>query len=160
MSGRGTKFTTAFELEAAQSVIDSGDSIAEAAKDLNTGMQSLQFGFAGERRRIETAEVTEFGQPRAAQRSKLADWQLGYNTTRRNPSLEYKASPNTLHLYQLDRLPIQGVRSAGPKTGIRLTGSPSGGQVKLSRRVSRLANILVVQETSIGRNGISVNGHN
>lgn len=55
MSGRRRKFTSEFKVEAAHRVIDSGRSVAEVARELNVGEQSLGSWVRDERRRIEAA---------------------------------------------------------------------------------------------------------
>ena len=58
MSSR-RKFTTEFKVEAAHRVIDSGRSIAEVARELSVGEQSLGVWVRDERRRMDAARGTE-----------------------------------------------------------------------------------------------------
>ena len=58
MSSR-RKFTTEFKVEAAHRVIDSGRSIAEVARELSVGEQSLGEWVRDERRRMDAASGTE-----------------------------------------------------------------------------------------------------
>ena len=58
MSNR-RKFTTEFKVEAAHRVIDSGWSIAEVARELSVGEQSLGGWVRDECRRMEAARGTE-----------------------------------------------------------------------------------------------------
>ena len=58
MSSR-RKFTTEFKVEAAHRVIDSGRSIAEVARELSVGEQSLGEWVRDERRRMDAARGTE-----------------------------------------------------------------------------------------------------
>jgi transposase-like protein len=58
MSSR-RKFTTEFKVEAAHRVIDSGRSIAEVARELSVGEQSLGGWVRDERRRMDAARGTE-----------------------------------------------------------------------------------------------------
>ena len=58
MSSR-RKFTTEFKVEAAHRVIDSGRSIAEVARELSVGEQSLGEWDRDERRRMNAAGGTE-----------------------------------------------------------------------------------------------------
>ena len=60
MSARRRKFTTGFKVEVAHRVIDSGRSVAEVARELNVGEQSLGSWIRDERRRIKAAKGTEF----------------------------------------------------------------------------------------------------
>ena len=57
MSSR-RKFTTEFKVEAAHRVIDSGRSIAEVARELSVGEQSLGGWVRDERRRMDAARGT------------------------------------------------------------------------------------------------------
>ena len=57
MSSR-RKFTTEFKVEAAHRVIDSGRSIAEVARELSVGEQSLGEWVRDERRRMDAARGT------------------------------------------------------------------------------------------------------
>ena len=58
MSSR-RKFTTEFKVEAAHRVIDSGRAIAEVARELSVGEQSLGDWVRDERRRMDAARGTE-----------------------------------------------------------------------------------------------------
>ena len=58
MSSR-RKFTTEFKVEAAHRVIDSGRSIAEVARELSVGEQSLGGWVRDERRRMDAARGAE-----------------------------------------------------------------------------------------------------
>ena len=71
MSGRRRKFTTEFKVEAAHRVIDSGRSVAEVARELNVGEQSLGSWVRDERRRIEAAKGTELEPLSGAERAEL-----------------------------------------------------------------------------------------
>ena len=71
MSGRRRKFTTEFKVEAAHRVIDSGRSVAEVARELNVGEQSLGLWVRDERRRIEAARGTELEPLSGAERAEL-----------------------------------------------------------------------------------------
>lgn len=71
MSGRRRKFTSEFKVEAAHRVIDSGRSVAEVARELNVGEQSLGSWVRDERRRIEAAKGTELEPLSGAERAEL-----------------------------------------------------------------------------------------
>lgn len=71
MSARRRKFTTEFKVEAAHRVIDSGRSVAEVARELNVGEQSLGSWVRDERRRIEAAKGTELEPLSGAERAEL-----------------------------------------------------------------------------------------
>ena len=71
MSGRRRKFTTEFKVEAAHRVIDSGRSVAEVARELNVGEQSLGSWVRDERRRIDAAKGTELEPLSGAERAEL-----------------------------------------------------------------------------------------
>ena len=71
MSGRRRKFTTEFKVEAAHRVIDSGRSVAEVARELNVGEQSLGSWVRDERRRIEAAGGSELEPLSGAERAEL-----------------------------------------------------------------------------------------
>jgi transposase-like protein len=71
ISGRRRKFTTEFKVEAAHRVIDSGRSVAEVARELNVGEQSLGSWVRDERRRIEAAKGTELEPLSGAERAEL-----------------------------------------------------------------------------------------
>jgi transposase-like protein len=71
MSARRRKFTTEYKVEAAHRVIDSGRSIAEVARELNVGEQSLGAWVRDERRRIEAVKGTELEPLTGAERAEL-----------------------------------------------------------------------------------------
>lgn len=71
MSPGRRKFTTEYKVEAAHRVIDSGRSIAEVARELNVGEQSLGAWVRDERRRIEAAKGTELEPLTGAERAEL-----------------------------------------------------------------------------------------
>ena len=71
MSGRRRKFTTEFKVEAAHRVSDSGRSVAEVARELNVGEQSLGSWVRDERRRIDAAKGTELEPLSGAERAEL-----------------------------------------------------------------------------------------
>jgi len=72
MSNR-RKFTAEFKVQAAHRVIDSGRSIAEVARDLNVGEQSLGVWVRDERRRMAAVQGTAFEPLTAAERVELAN---------------------------------------------------------------------------------------
>lgn len=72
MSNR-RKFTAEFKVQAAHRVIDSGRSIAEVARELNVGEQSLGGWVRDERRRMAAVQGTEFEPLTAAERVELAN---------------------------------------------------------------------------------------
>lgn len=72
MSNR-RKFTAEFKVQAAHRVIDSGRSIAEVARELNVGEQSLGAWVRDERRRMAAVQGTEFEPLTAAERVELAN---------------------------------------------------------------------------------------
>ena len=72
MSSR-RKFTAEFKVQAAHRVIDSGRSIAEVARELNVGEQSLGGWVRDERRRMAAVQGTEFEPLTAAERVELAN---------------------------------------------------------------------------------------
>lgn len=59
MSASRREFTTEHEVEAAHRAIDSGRTIAEVARELSIGEQTLGLWVRDERRRIEAARGTE-----------------------------------------------------------------------------------------------------
>ena len=65
------EFTTEFKVEAAHRVIDSGRSVAEVARELNVGEQSLGSWVRDERRRIDAAKGTELEPLSGAERAEL-----------------------------------------------------------------------------------------
>ena len=71
MSSR-RKFTTEFKVEAAHRVIDSGRAIAEVARELSVGEQSLGVWVRDERRRMDAARGTENEPLTPQERSELA----------------------------------------------------------------------------------------
>jgi transposase len=71
MSASRRKFTTEYKVEAAHRVIDSGRSIAEVARELNVGEQSLGTWVRDERRRIEASKGTELEPLTGAERAEL-----------------------------------------------------------------------------------------
>ena len=71
MSSR-RKFTAEFKVEAAHRVIDSGRTIAEVARELSVGEQSLGVWVREERRRIEAAKGTEREPLSSEERAELA----------------------------------------------------------------------------------------
>ena len=71
MSSR-RKFTAEFKVEAAHRVIDSGRSIAEVARELSVGEQSLGGWVRDERRRMDAARGTEMEPLTAEERAELA----------------------------------------------------------------------------------------
>jgi len=71
MSARRRKFTTEYKVEAAHRVIDSGRSIAEVARELNVGEQSLGAWVRDERRRLEAAKGTDLEPLTGAERAEL-----------------------------------------------------------------------------------------
>ena len=70
MSSR-RKFTAEFKVQAAHRVIDSGRSIAEVARELNVGEQSLGGWVRDERRRIAAIEGTDSEPLTAAEKAEL-----------------------------------------------------------------------------------------
>ena len=72
MSNR-RKFTAEFKVQAAHRVIDSGRSIAEVARELNVGEQSLGGWVRDERRRMAAVAGTEFQPLTAVERVELAN---------------------------------------------------------------------------------------
>ena len=66
------KFTAEFKVQAAHRVIDSGRSIAEVARELNVGEQSLGGWVRDERRRMAAVVGTELEPLTAAERVELA----------------------------------------------------------------------------------------
>jgi transposase len=66
------KFTAEFKVQAAHRVIDSGRSIAEVARELNVGEQSLGGWVRDERRRMAAVVGTESEPLTAAERVELA----------------------------------------------------------------------------------------
>lgn len=77
MSARRRKFTTEYKVGAAHRVIDSGRSIAEVARELNVGEQSLGTWVRDERRRIEAVKGTELEPLTGAERRVAALAQAG-----------------------------------------------------------------------------------
>lgn len=71
MSASRRKFTTEYKVEAAHRVIDSGRTIAEVARELNIGEQTLGVWVRDERRRIEAAKGTENEPLTPAERAEL-----------------------------------------------------------------------------------------
>lgn len=71
MSASRRKFTTEYKVEAAHRVIDSGRSIAEVARELNIGEQSLGVWVRDERRRMVAAKGTEDEPLTPAERAEL-----------------------------------------------------------------------------------------
>lgn len=71
MSARRRKFTAEYKVEAAHRVIDSGRSIAEVARELSIGEQTLGVWVRDERRRIEAAKGTENEPLTPAERAEL-----------------------------------------------------------------------------------------
>lgn len=71
MSVRRRRFTTEYKVEAAHRVIDSGRSIAEVAKELGIGEQSLGAWVRDERRRIEAVKGSELEPLTGAERAEL-----------------------------------------------------------------------------------------
>jgi len=71
MSARRRKFTTEYKVEAVHRVIDSGRSIAEVARELNVGEQSLGAWVRDERRRLEAAKGTDLEPLTGAERAEL-----------------------------------------------------------------------------------------
>ena len=71
LSARRRKFTTEYKDEAAHRVIDSGRTIAEVARELNIGEQTLGVWVRHERRRIEAARGTENEPLTPAERAEL-----------------------------------------------------------------------------------------
>ena len=71
MSSR-RKFTTEFKVEAAHRVIDSGRSIAEVARELSLGEQSLGVWVRDERRRVDAATGTDNEPLTPQERAELA----------------------------------------------------------------------------------------
>ena len=72
MSNR-RKFTAEFKVQAAHRVIDSGRSIAEVARELSVGEQSLGVWVRDERRRMGAVVGTESEPLSAAERVELAN---------------------------------------------------------------------------------------
>ena len=66
------KFTIEFKVEAGLRVIDSGRSIAEVARDLSVGEQSLGDWGHGKRRRMDAARGTENEPLTPKERAELA----------------------------------------------------------------------------------------
>ena len=60
-----------YKVQAARRVIDSGRSIAEVARELNIGEQSLGAWVRDERRRLEAAKGTELEPLTGAERAEL-----------------------------------------------------------------------------------------
>jgi len=65
------KFTAEFKVQAAHRVIDSGRSVAEVARELNVGEQSLGGWVRDERRRMAAVQGTEREPLTAAERAEL-----------------------------------------------------------------------------------------
>jgi transposase-like protein len=72
MSGSRRKFSTEYKVEAAHRVIDSGQSIAEVARELSVHEVSLDNWVRDERRRIEATRGTELEPLSGAERAELA----------------------------------------------------------------------------------------
>ena len=66
-------YSAEYKVEAAHRVIDSGRSIAEVARELNVGEQSLGVWVRDERRRMAAVQGTEFEPLTAAERVELAN---------------------------------------------------------------------------------------
>jgi transposase len=86
------KFTTEFKVEAAHRVIDSGRSIAEVARELNVGEQSLGSWVRDERRRLEAAKGTEYEPLTPAERVELVRLRKQVEELRKDNEFLGKAS--------------------------------------------------------------------
>jgi len=71
MAARRRRFSTEFKVEAAHRVIDSGRSVAEVARQLNVGEQSLGAWVRDERRRMDAAKGTRLEPLSGAERTEL-----------------------------------------------------------------------------------------